>query len=183
MIQFENGILFPDVISLNFTLTMDPYSERPIGSGELVFSVVAAPICQQSVYLTFPTTTTAFVGCGGYVSKSVSSMAPGMRRIFSSLVLRFQILPFSLFWRLCEWIVEMVDLKSHVLAWVSGLVVNSGKRVMWNICGGECQVQRSRFTDCLEESTIIGRQGRSKFTDPSLQIPIWSFSNPNRQVK
>ncbi len=56
---------------------MDPDSERPIGSGELIVSVVAAPICQQSPFYNFPASTTTFVGCGGYISTSVGSLASG----------------------------------------------------------------------------------------------------------
>jgi hypothetical protein len=90
VIEFENGILFPDVITLNFSLSMDPHRQRPIGSGELVFSVVIAPVCQQSVYSGFPNSPTTFVGCGGYVSESVGSLAPGKALLFP-----FYLLPFN----------------------------------------------------------------------------------------
>jgi hypothetical protein len=90
VIEFENGILFPDVITLNFSLSMDPHRQRPIGSGELVFSVVIAPVCQQSVYSGFPNSPTTFVGCGGYVSESVGSLAPGKALLFP-----FHLLPFN----------------------------------------------------------------------------------------
>jgi len=76
-IEFPTGFLFPDVVQVNFTLTMDPYGDRPIGSGELIVSVVAAPICQQTPFWGFPPTGTVFAGCGGYATKSVGSVAPG----------------------------------------------------------------------------------------------------------
>ena len=34
--EFVGGILFPDVISLNFTLSVDPDKERPVGSGKVI---------------------------------------------------------------------------------------------------------------------------------------------------
>ena len=77
-LEFSYGFLFPDVVTLNFSLTMDPDAERPIGSGELIVSVVIAPICRQSTFFGFPANTTpVFAGCGGYVTKSVGSLAPG----------------------------------------------------------------------------------------------------------
>lgn len=77
-LEFANGFLFPDIASVNFSLTMDPDAERPIGSGEIIISTVVAPICQQSSYLGYPVnTTTSFTGCGGYVTKTVGSVAPG----------------------------------------------------------------------------------------------------------
>ena len=77
-LEFSNGFLFPDIAAINFSLTMDPNADRPIGSGELIVSVVVAPICQQSSYFGYPVnTTTSFTGCGGYVTESVGSIAPG----------------------------------------------------------------------------------------------------------
>ena len=77
-LEFSNGFLFPDIATLNFSLTMDPDTERPIGSGEIIISVVVAPICQQSSFFGYPVnTTTSFTGCGGYVTESVGSVASG----------------------------------------------------------------------------------------------------------
>ena len=55
-----------------------PDKERPIGSGELVVSVVIAPICQTATHYSFPTDPTAWTGCGAYVTESVGSIAPGL---------------------------------------------------------------------------------------------------------
>ena len=63
---------------------MDPNGQRPIGSGELIVSVVAAPICQQNPLLGFPASGTAYAGCGGYVTESVGSIAPGICRAETS---------------------------------------------------------------------------------------------------
>ena len=32
--EFVGGILFPDIISLNFNLSVDPDKERPVGAGD-----------------------------------------------------------------------------------------------------------------------------------------------------
>ena len=41
---------------------------------------MAAPICQQNPLLGFPASGTAYAGCGGYVTESVGSIAPGICR-------------------------------------------------------------------------------------------------------
>ena len=48
--EFVGGILFPDIISLNFTLSVDPEKERPVGSGDAQTAIVMHPICIQSVF-------------------------------------------------------------------------------------------------------------------------------------
>ena len=48
--EFVGGILFPDVISLNFTLSVDPDKERPVGSGDAQTAIVMHPVCIQSVF-------------------------------------------------------------------------------------------------------------------------------------
>ena len=41
LFQFPSGILFPDVIEVNFTLTVDPYRRRKPGLEEYVNTVQA----------------------------------------------------------------------------------------------------------------------------------------------
>ena len=80
-LEFYDGILFPDIIALNFSLTMDPAKERRIGSGEMMVSVVIAPVCQTAIHHGFPllpANSTSFMGCGAYVTQSIGSIARGI---------------------------------------------------------------------------------------------------------
>lgn len=43
---FEQGITYADIITLNFTLTVDPDDERVIGSDEETSTIVISPSCQ-----------------------------------------------------------------------------------------------------------------------------------------
>jgi hypothetical protein len=75
--EFTGGILFPDIISLNFTLTVDPDQERPVGSGEAASAIVMHPICRQSQFLDWPADNLTYVGCGSMVAEAFTSIAPG----------------------------------------------------------------------------------------------------------
>lgn len=75
--EFEGGILFPDIISLNFTMSVDPDKERPVGSGDLTTAIVMHPVCSQPTFHDWPADADTFVGCGSmYVDPFVSS-SPG----------------------------------------------------------------------------------------------------------
>ena len=76
--EFTGGILFPDIIELNFSLTVDPLKERPVGSGEATSAVVLHPICMQSVFDSWPATAdSTWVGCGSMDAEPFRSIAPG----------------------------------------------------------------------------------------------------------
>ncbi len=76
-ISLEGGVYFPDVISLNFTLSVDPEKERPVGSGDLESAIVMYPICKQSVFADYPADTDTFIGCGSLYAESFTSSSPG----------------------------------------------------------------------------------------------------------
>jgi len=45
--RFNEGITFPDIIELNFTLTVDPTKQRAIGSGTERSVIVVSPVCRR----------------------------------------------------------------------------------------------------------------------------------------
>jgi hypothetical protein len=53
-IQLSRGLLFPDFVAINFSLSVDPSRELPIGSGIKFAPIVVFPACQQSVFAGFP---------------------------------------------------------------------------------------------------------------------------------
>ena len=75
--EFTGGILFPDIINLNFSLTVDPDSERPVGSGDANTAIVMHPICKQSQFADWPEDENSFVSCGSLASEPFISSAPG----------------------------------------------------------------------------------------------------------
>ena len=75
--EFVGGILFPDIISLNFTLSVDPEKERPVGSGDAQTAIVMHPICIQSVFQSWPADTSTYVGCGSMYAEPFISTSPG----------------------------------------------------------------------------------------------------------
>ena len=88
-LEFYDGILFPDIIQLNFSLTVDPDYQLRIGSGQLVVSVVIAPVCQTAYHHGFPAapaTSTSFTGCGAYVTESIGTIAHGIIRDHSKQI-------------------------------------------------------------------------------------------------
>ena len=50
--EFVGGILFPDIISLNFTLSVDPEKERPVGSGDAQTAIGTIHILRKHFYST-----------------------------------------------------------------------------------------------------------------------------------
>lgn len=74
--MFEQGITYPDIITLNFTVTVDPYEERLIGSGDESSTIIVSPTCSMEDIDTsdvddFPKT------CGDMLSIPVKTEAPG----------------------------------------------------------------------------------------------------------
>ena len=76
--EFTGGILFPDIISLKFSLTVDPNSERAIGSGEATTAIAMHPICIQSVFYDWPKDENTYVGCGTMTAETFISNSGGM---------------------------------------------------------------------------------------------------------
>ena len=74
---FPMGILFPDIISLNFSMIIDPDGIRPIGKGNETSTLVMFPLCQQSQFYNYPSNTSGFVTCGGVSSKTLIANVPG----------------------------------------------------------------------------------------------------------
>eukprot|EP00094_Tigriopus_californicus_P011496 TCALIF_11101-PA protein Name:"Protein of unknown function" AED:0.09 eAED:0.09 QI:0/0.77/0.73/0.95/0.48/0.58/46/1495/2737 len=64
-IVFPQGISFPDIISLNLTLTVDPENIRKPGSEEEVATIVLSPIC-------FNVLDNSTVQCGSFISFEIT---------------------------------------------------------------------------------------------------------------
>ena len=71
------GILFPDIISLNFSLSVDPAGDRPVGSGDAKAAAVMHPVCIQSVFNDFPVDDQTYVGCGSMAAEPFTSTSAG----------------------------------------------------------------------------------------------------------
>ena len=77
-IQFTNGLKFADFVELNFTMSVDKDSIRPVGSGSQDTAVVFHPLCIQNVFESYPPdNATTFVSCGTLTSRPFVSDAPG----------------------------------------------------------------------------------------------------------
>ena len=75
---FPAGILFVDIISLNFSMFIDPNSIRPAGKGKDNSTVVMFPICQQTQFFQYPVNaTTDYIACGGMASTTFGINVPG----------------------------------------------------------------------------------------------------------
>jgi hypothetical protein len=75
---FPAGISYPDILWLNFTLTVDPLGKRLPGSGVSSSAVVLSPICQQMAVNSYPSPAGIYTQCGPMVPVSFSAGAPGM---------------------------------------------------------------------------------------------------------
>ena len=75
--EFTGGILFPDIISLNFTLSVDPAGERPVGAGASNTGIVVHPVCIQSQFHSWPADGSTYVGCGSMVAEPFISLSAG----------------------------------------------------------------------------------------------------------
>jgi hypothetical protein len=76
-ISFPVGILFPDVISLNFSMIVDPYGERAWGKGPENSTVVMFPICRQYPFEGYPISASDYVSCGGMATNTIVANVPG----------------------------------------------------------------------------------------------------------
>ena len=75
---FPVGILFVDIISLNFSMFIDPNTVRPIGKGNENSTVVMYPICQQTQFFTYPVNATSdYIACGAMASTTLIANVPG----------------------------------------------------------------------------------------------------------
>jgi len=54
---FLHGLSYPDVISLNLTLTVDPNGHRMPGAERESSAIVLTPLCEQSIIDGYPTST------------------------------------------------------------------------------------------------------------------------------
>ena len=55
--MFDDGIMFPDIISLNFTLTVDPDGNMEKGKGDVDSMVVGYVLCRHSYFHNWPANT------------------------------------------------------------------------------------------------------------------------------
>jgi len=70
-IFFPVGILFVDIISLNFSMFIDPNSIIPKEKGYVSSTLVMFPICQQTQFFQYPVNPiTDYIACGGMASTS-----------------------------------------------------------------------------------------------------------------
>lgn len=84
--MFPYGISFPDIIELNFTMTVDPTEVRPVGSGIETAAIAISPLCDLGPKTADPSTTPTFpdtavtnrTQCGSIEAVVVSTTAPGL---------------------------------------------------------------------------------------------------------
>ena len=89
--MFPYGISFPDIIELNFTMTVDPTEVRPVGSGVESAAIGISPLCDLapksgSPIATYPDpAVTNRTQCGSIEAVAVSTSAPGIKEMTCSL--------------------------------------------------------------------------------------------------
>ena len=77
-IIFPAGILFVDIISLNFSILVDPNSLLAVGKGIDNSTLVMYTICRQAQFLNYPSNPiTDFKTCGGMATTSLITVVPG----------------------------------------------------------------------------------------------------------
>ena len=78
-IIFPAGILFVDIISLNFSIFIDPNSMLAVGKGTDNSTLVMYTICRQAQFLNYPSNpSTDFKTCGGMATTTIITVVPGM---------------------------------------------------------------------------------------------------------
>jgi len=83
-IEFGHGLKFADIVSVNFTMTVDKNQQRPVGSGRSETAVVFHPLCKQNVFSSYPANDNTYVSCGTLTSRPFFSDAPGKYFVLSS---------------------------------------------------------------------------------------------------
>ncbi|XP_059091103.1 uncharacterized protein LOC131886721 [Tigriopus californicus] len=73
LFQFPQGISFPDIVELNFSLSVEMDGKRPIGSGVESSAIVFAPICFHSGH---NKTNSSVSNCGSLRALPFESCAP-----------------------------------------------------------------------------------------------------------
>ncbi len=76
--KFPWGITYADIITCNFTMTVDPNSIRQKGSGNEDGAVVAVAVCEQQQIDSFPGTAGDKTYCGDHEVATVTAEAPGI---------------------------------------------------------------------------------------------------------
>lgn len=75
--QFPQGISFPDIVELNFSMTVEMEGNRPVGSGVQSSSIVFVPICFHSGNDYIGDANSSVVSCGSLHALPFESSAPG----------------------------------------------------------------------------------------------------------
>ena len=82
-VPFSQGLTFRDIVTLNFSLTVDPDEFRAPGSGSAVSAIVFTPVCEvDNVYGTVGTT----VQCGPRQTVPFINIAPGTKVVLHSMI-------------------------------------------------------------------------------------------------
>ena len=71
--------LFADIISFNFSLTVDPTAVRLEGSGQIMGTIVLSPQCQQNIINGYPAADTVVKQCGDMSQIPITVETPGER--------------------------------------------------------------------------------------------------------
>jgi len=75
--EFPMGISYPDIVELNFSLTVDPTQMRRPGTGLEVAAVVAEMVCDQYQIEGYPVDEGDLTNCGTHEVVNVRTVAPG----------------------------------------------------------------------------------------------------------
>ena len=77
-----NTLNFPDVIELNFTMTVDPTELKAVGSGLDTSPVTMKPLCKRRVVDSFPATVGEIHSCGASTPVEFTSRSFGKESNF-----------------------------------------------------------------------------------------------------
>ena len=73
---FSNGIHYTDIISINFTLTVDPLGRLPSGKGLLDTPIISQALCSSSSFYGIPVDDSTISVCGPFIHTSVKVLSP-----------------------------------------------------------------------------------------------------------
>lgn len=77
IISIDPGLKFVDAISMNFTMTVDPDSERPVGAGLAKTVIAIYPYCTTSVFNNYPAFPNVSVSAGPSLRQKFMAYSPG----------------------------------------------------------------------------------------------------------
>lgn len=78
--EFANSLTFPDIVSLNFSLTVDPKRKRLPGSPNVVAPVIMQPLCKVPIISGSPAVGKEYQPCGTMATAQATITTPGEKK-------------------------------------------------------------------------------------------------------